>query len=176
MKINALMVYAGLSVALLSGCSANDGSVQAQLKELTQTVKPHIQPLPSAIEYKPFAYSVSDQADPFSPEKASMRVHANQLGAPDLTREKEVLESFPLDTMRVVGVITQKGVKNAVLSVNGSVYRVKKGNYLGQNFGKVTEVTDTSIRLTEMNLQPNGDWLERPTELTLQDTIEAKKK
>lgn len=150
--------------------------MQAQLKELTLNVKPKIKPLPSAIEYKAVNYSVADKVDPFSPSKASMRLNANQTNAPDLKRAREFLESAPLENIRMVGVVVQKGVKNAVVTVDGSVYRVKKGNYLGQNYGKVTEVTDTAIKLSEMNLQTNGDWLERQTELSLQETTEVKKK
>ena len=87
--------------------------------------------------------------------------------APDLNRRKEPLEAFPLEQLKMVGTLTQTGVTYALVKADKTLYRVKKGNYLGQNFGLITEITDTEVKLKEIVQDTAGDWTERQSVLPL---------
>lgn len=89
---------------------------------------------------------------------------------PDLTRPKEPLEAFSLETLKMVGVLSQKGVIQAVIKTpDNAIYHVKKGNYMGQNFGLITRITDSEVTLRETVQDSAGDWSERTSTLNLQE-------
>jgi len=89
---------------------------------------------------------------------------------PDLTRPKEPLEAFSLETLKMVGVLSKAGVINAVIKTpENAIYHVKKGNYVGQNFGLVTQISDSEVSLREIVQDSAGDWSERTSTLNLQE-------
>jgi type IV pilus assembly protein PilP len=87
--------------------------------------------------------------------------------APDLNRRKEPLEAFPLEQLTMVGTLTQNKETYALVRADKTLYRVKKGNYMGQNFGLITDVTDSEIKLKEIVQDSAGDWAERQSVLPL---------
>ena len=90
-----------------------------------------------------------------------------------IAEPKEPLEAFPLDTMAMVGSLNKTSKPTALLKVDNLLYQVQIGNYLGQNYGRITAITETAIQLREIVQDATGDWIERATSLELQE--EAKK-
>ena len=87
--------------------------------------------------------------------------------APDLNRRKEPLEAFPLEQLKMVGTLNQANVTYALVKADKTLYRVKKGNYLGQNFGLIVDITDSEIKLKEIVQDTAGDWTERESVIPL---------
>ncbi|MEG0317509.1 MAG: pilus assembly protein PilP, partial [Comamonas sp.] len=85
------------------------------------------------------------------------------------SRRKEELESYPLDSMAMVGSLQKDGQNTALLRVNQLIYQVKTGNYLGQNYGRIVQIGESSLKLREIIQDATGDWVERITTLDLQE-------
>jgi type IV pilus assembly protein PilP len=88
---------------------------------------------------------------------------------PDLNRPKEPLEAFPLDAIQMVGTLAQNKDMYALVRAGTNLFRVKKGNYMGQNFGLVTAVEEGQINLKEVVQDSGGDWVERSTMLQMSE-------
>lgn len=134
---------------------------------------PHgrIPPLPEVKPYEPFAYDAYDLQDPFKPRNIQppKRGAGNGL-QPDFARRKEPLEAYPLENLRMVGTLQQqKDTYALVKGPDNNLFRVKRGNYLGQNFGVITQITESAIKLKEIVQDSGGDWAERLSTLTLID-------
>lgn len=147
-----------------------------QYSDLRQFVKesenlPHgrIPPLPDVKPYEPFTYDAYNLVDPFKPRKIEPPKNAAAGGIqPDLNRRKEPLEAYPLENLRMVGTLQQnKQTFALVKSPDNNLFRVKSGNYLGQNFGLITEISESTIKLKEIVQDSGGDWTERVSTLTL---------
>jgi len=87
-----------------------------------------------------------------------------------MTRRKEPLESYPLDSITMVGILSRPNLRYALLRANGVVYQVKVGNYVGQNFGIVTKISDSEVTLKEVVQDASGEWVERISTLQLQES------
>ena len=88
---------------------------------------------------------------------------------PNLERRREALEEFPLDTLKMVGLIEDRRSKNALIQVDKTVYQARVGNYLGQNFGMITKITETEVEMKEVVQDAAGEWVERTAKLELQE-------
>ena len=127
-----------------------------------------LDPLPQIKPYDPFAYNAFDLPDPFKPRKIEPTKGASKL-APDLTRRKEPLEAFPLESLSMVGTLEKnKTIFALVRTPDRDVYQVRAGNYLGQNFGVVTGIGEGEVKLKELVQDGAGDWTERSSTLQLQ--------
>ena len=89
--------------------------------------------------------------------------------APDLSRRKEPLEAYPIDTIAMVGTLQRPNLRYALLRADGVVYQIKVGNYIGQNFGIVTRIDENEVALKEVVQDAAGEWVERTTTLQLQE-------
>ena len=89
--------------------------------------------------------------------------------APELNRRKEPLEAFPLDAMSMVGSLLKQGQPVALVKVDALLYQVRPGNYLGQNYGRITKVAETEVVLRELVQDAAGEWVERTATLQLQE-------
>ena len=179
--MNKFMIPLGvvlLGSVLLSGCTSSDeDELRAWMAQERANAKPRITPLEEPKPFKPQAYTAGDGMDPFNPlkliqvlRKESAKTSAStDLLAPELNRRKEPLEAEPLDTMTMVGSLDKKGVPTALLRVGTLLYQVRVGNYLGQNYGKITKITENSIQLREIVQDGGGDWIERTSTLELQE-------
>jgi type IV pilus assembly protein PilP len=163
-------------VILLSLCCALAACSGEQYSDLRQFVKdsdnlPHgrLPPLPDVKPYEPFTYDAYSLIDPFKPRKIEPPKSAAGGGIqPDLARRKEPLEAYPLENLRMVGTLQQnKQTYALVKSPDNNLFRVKSGNYLGQNFGLVTDISESTIKLKEIVQDSGGDWTERVSTLTL---------
>jgi len=88
---------------------------------------------------------------------------------PDLNRPKEPLEAFPLEAITMVGTLEQNKDMYALVKAGSNLFRVKKGNYMGQNFGQITAIDENQISLKEVVQDSGGDWVERSTSLQMQE-------
>jgi type IV pilus assembly protein PilP len=164
------------AVLFLAACGGDEHQdLKAELKALTKDMRGRIEPLPVVKPYEPVPYRALDLPDPFGPGKIELAIaaaakgkrSASSLNAPDTTRPKEPLEVYPLESLKMVGTLSQKGVNYALVRAGSSVHRVKAGNYLGQNFGMITEITDSQVSLKELVQDAFGDWTERKSALQL---------
>jgi type IV pilus assembly protein PilP len=127
-----------------------------------------IEPLPEVKAYEPFTYDAFDLPDPFKPRKLSTGGGGGI--QPDLTRPKEPLEAFSLETLKMVGTLSKNGVIHVVIKTpDNAIYHVRKGNYVGQNFGLITKISDSEVTLREIVQDSAGDWSERTSTLILQE-------
>lgn len=163
---------------LLTACSSSDeGELQSWMQEQRSQIKPRISPISEPKQFKPETYALESQVDPFSKEKLTQALKRDSsqassngaLIAPELARRKEALESFPLDTMSMVGSLTKEGKPVALVKVDALLYQVRLGGYLGQNYGKVTKISETELTLREIVQDAAGEWIERPATLQLQE-------
>jgi type IV pilus assembly protein PilP len=153
----------------LSGCGGSGmEDLQTFVAETGKDMQGKIEPLPAVKVYEPFTYNAFDVPDPFKPRKLS--VGGGGGVQPDLTRPKEPLEAFSLETLKMVGSLSKKGVIHAVIKTpDNAIYHVKNGNYVGQNFGLITRVSDSEVALREIVQDSAGDWSERSSTLMLQE-------
>ncbi|MBN9460292.1 MAG: pilus assembly protein PilP [Burkholderiales bacterium] len=166
-----LVVTAALA---LTAC-AND---QSELRSWMDGVRASTQPVRERIaepkRFEPFRYDNAAQIDPFSPEKLAAAIEKFQQRArdglkPDLNRRREALEAYPLDTIRMVGRLSNDRQDYALLQAEAVVYKAHVGSYAGQNFGKITRISETEVTLKELVQDAAGDWVERESSLQLQE-------
>lgn len=159
---------------LLAGCGDSDvKEVRDWMDQVKRETRPSIKPLAAPKDFIPFAYADRDTMDPFSQNKllnqlAKAAETSQDPNKPDLQRPREVLEGYPLDTMQMVGTMQKGGVNYALLQVDRSVYQVRSGQRIGQNFGIVTRVGDDAINIREVVQDAAGEWVERMAKLELQ--------
>ncbi len=167
-----------LSALALSGCGmSGEDELRGWMAEQRAQTRPRVKPIPEPKQFKPESYKQENAVEPFSRNKltqALMRDSAQAasnaaLVAPELARRKEPLESYPLDSMALVGNIIKEGQPVALVRVDNLLYQVRLGNYLGQNYGKVTKINETEITLREIVQDAVGEWTERTATLQLQE-------
>jgi type IV pilus assembly protein PilP len=164
-----------LVLLLLSACGGE------KYEDLTQFVnesdnlpRGRIEPLPEVKPYEPVAYNAFDMSDPFRPRKMEQAKSGGGI-APDMNRRREALEAYPLDNLRMVGTLEQGRIIFALVKTpDNTLHRVKPGSYLGQNFGFITQVTDSSITLKEVVQDGTDDWTERVSTLQLLEEDQKK--
>lgn len=130
-----------------------------------------IDPLPEVKPYVPFEYNADGTlSDPFKPRKPQASGPVNKL-QPNLNRPREALEAYPLESLKFVGSISKVKLKYALIKTpDGNVQQAKIGNYLGQNFGIVTDISESGVKLKEIVQDPaTGDWTERSASIDLQE-------
>lgn len=173
-----VLVLMALGFGLLSGCGASkEDDVRQWMAEERNRTQPKVAPIPAPKQFKPEPYTNATAMEPFSNQKLTQALKRDSsqaaanvaLIAPELARRKEPLEAYPLDTMVLVGSIIKSGQHVALLKVDNLLYQVKIGGYLGQNYGKVTKVTETEITLREIVQDAVGEWIERVATIQLQE-------
>ena len=162
-----------LAALLLGGCSdQNLGDLQNYVSDV-KARKGRVEPLPVFEAVEMYTYQMNDMKDPFTNWKTEVAPIDGSSGnsgdmAPDAERQREELEAYPLDTLRMMGVLEMKGTRWGLIKASdGIVYRVKEGNYMGQNFGKITTVDPESVVLLEIVPNGLGGWERREASLTL---------
>jgi type IV pilus assembly protein PilP len=160
-------VLAGFMTA---GCSGGQSDLQKWIAETKKKPGGRIQALPEVKPYETFVYSASTMRSPFHPQGPGA-VGGGVAGLrPTARRNREFLEGFSLDTLRMVGTFKVRGsFYGLVQSKDGLVHKVQPGNYLGQNDGKVTDITASKISVVEIIPDGLGGYIERPASLALND-------
>jgi type IV pilus assembly protein PilP len=166
----------GALALLVAGCTGNMDDLHKFVADAKSAPKRPIEPLPEIKPHETFAYEATNLRDPFAPISfGRARAQGKQAGAgsgirPDENRPKEALEQFPLDSLRMVGTLEQGGATWALVRASdGAIHRVTTGNYMGQNNGKITRITETKIQLREIVPDGLGNYMERQASLALSE-------
>jgi type IV pilus assembly protein PilP len=162
------------ALATLAGCGAGVEEIQAWMEQQKREVKPSVSPLSPPKKFEPEPYASLQAMEPFSPQKMAAALkqesrQSNSLLASEEKRRKEPLEAFPLDSVAMVGSVNRQGRPFALIRVDKLLYQVKVGDYLGQNYGRITKIDETQIALREIVQDAAGEWVERTTNLQLQE-------
>ncbi|MBI5751621.1 MAG: pilus assembly protein PilP [Hydrogenophilales bacterium] len=159
-------------LSLLAACGNGDDP-RAFVAGAGKDLRGKVDPLPEVKPYEPFTYAATDLPDPFKPRKLTPPPGEGKGGGiqPPRDHVKQILENYPLEGLKMVGTLQQNKMTFALVKTpDNNLYRVKQGNYMGQNFGIVTQVTDTEINLTEIVQDSGGDWTERATKLEMSES------
>jgi len=158
-----------LAAVAAAGCSSGQSDLQKWIAETKKKPGGRVQALPEVKPYESFVYAASNLRSPFTPQGPNA-AGANAGLRPSARRNREFLEGFPLDTLRMVGTFkVGPHFYGLVQSKDGLVHKVQPGNYLGQNDGKVTDISSSKISLLEIIPDGLGGYIERPASLTLND-------
>jgi len=159
---------------LLTACGGDMDELRQWMEQQRKEAKPTVTPLLPPKKFLPQPYESGAGVDPFSTQKLSVAIkqeaaQPNSLLAAEINRRKEPLEAYPLDNMSMVGSLTRDNRRYALLRVDNLLYQVKAGDYLGQNFGRITKISETEITLREVVQDAAGEWIERTSTLQLQE-------
>ena len=166
LRIIVLGALASLGAFLVTGCASDQDDLEEWIAEVKKRPGGRIEPLPEVRPYETFAYNAIDQRSPFS-----IMSPAGPTGVrPDSKRNREFLEQFSLDTLSMVGTLKLGGRSYGLVQTkDGLVHRVLPGQYMGQNDGKITTISDSKISLVEIVPDGMGGYMERPAAIGLTD-------
>ena len=177
MKVATKVIGVMLVAAGLSACDSDQEDLQRWMAEQRAQVKPSVPRITEPKKFTPQTYTEASSFEPFNMLKLTqaLRRESNQpstleLIAPELARRKEALEAFPLDAMAMVGSMNRNGQPVALLRVDKLLYKVRVGEYLGLNYGRITRINETEIALREIVQDAAGEWIERVATLQLQES------
>ncbi|MBS0290227.1 MAG: pilus assembly protein PilP [Proteobacteria bacterium] len=159
---------------VLASCSNSEkrAELEAYVKKIKSREISEIEPLPEVKPYETFTYKDATMRSPFTPStpREAVNLALDNGIHPDPNRRKEPLEAFPLDNLRMMGTLEKNGKRWAiVVDTNGTIHRVIKGNYVGQHDGRIDEITEEKVLITEIIPGTSGGWQERKASLTLVD-------
>jgi type IV pilus assembly protein PilP len=168
------LLLASVFALSLAGCGGEQEELSQWMEQQKREVKPNVQPISPPKKFVPQPYIALNGVEPFSAQKLTVALkqeakQPNSLLAAEINRRKEPLEAYPLDSMRMVGSVTKTGRPYALLKVDNLLYQVKQGDYLGQNYGKITKISETDVSLREIVQDAAGEWIERVSTLQLQE-------
>lgn len=159
-----------VSCAILFACYSQEGDdLDKFMRDSAKNMRVKITPLPEVKPYVALQYNADGTlTDPFRARKATSK---NDILQPNLNRPKEPMEAYPLESIKYVGSLSKAKLTYALLKTpDNGVQQVKVGNYIGQNFGMVTQITDNEVLLKEIIQDDlSGDWIERTNTLTLEE-------
>lgn len=174
MRIVHALIMASLGLSACTGGGMDD--LKQFVNESGEGLRGKIEPLPEIKPYESFAYNAFDLPDPFKPRKLQPGKSEGGL-QPDFNRQKGKLEEYPLDNLKMVGTLKQNNITfGLVKTSDGNLYRVKIGDYMGQNFGIIAKITETEIAMTEIVQDSTGNWIERNTSINLASEPDQKQK
>ncbi|EDY87072.1 type 4 fimbrial biogenesis protein PilP [gamma proteobacterium HTCC5015] len=155
----------------LAGCSSDMSDLERYVENAKTKYQGSVKPLPEFELYRSYEYR-HEGRNPFSPQSAVERreepANASGENAPNTNRRKEALEYFPLDSLLMVGTLKREGFRwGLIKDSEGTVHRVRAGNYAGQNYGKITSITENQIEIVELVRNDNGLWEERSSQLRI---------
>lgn len=165
------------SLALLGACGDPDiASLERELEALrADPGELTLPPLPEVPSYQAVSYDQADRRSPFMaelPEAEELPVGTTDL-APDQDRAKEPLEAYALESLDLVGTLSVGGRPSALVrDPDGEVHRLRSGNHLGTDYGRIIGITDASVLLVEVVSNGQGGWIERTRLLTLEEQMD----
>jgi len=171
----SLIIKNGLILVLLAvgltACGGDMDDLDQYINEVKAKPGGRIEPLPEITPYEVFTYIADAQGlrSPFVPD--TPQATGGSGGArPDLDRSREYLESFPLDTLGMVGTLyIGETMYGLIQTADGLIHRVVPGNYMGQNDGRITEISESEIALVEIISDGIGGYIERDAAVGLAD-------
>ena len=169
-----ILVLCGACAAMLAACSGSNEELRQWMSDTRKEMRPVTSTLAEPKTFQPFLYRDQTDIDPFDPSKVANALKALSAKStsglsPDLSRRREPLEAYPIDTITMVGTLQRPNLRYALLRADNVVYQIKVGNYIGQNFGIVTRIDENEVALKEIVQDAAGEWVERATTLQLQE-------
>jgi type IV pilus assembly protein PilP len=154
----------------LTSCSSDEGDdLDKFMATAANDMSKSVEPLPEVLPYTPLQYNADGKlSDPFRARKAANKSSALQ---PNTNRPKEALESYPLESLKYVGLLSKNRLTYALIKTpDNTVQQVKTGNYIGPNYGLVTQINESDIVIKEIIQDDlSGDWVERNASINLQE-------
>jgi len=168
-RLRLLCLGAACGYAVLTACSSADDELARFIEDTKKEPGGRVEPLPEIKPYETFVYAATDIRSPFVP--SSPGAGAGLAGVrPDSKRNREFLEQYSLDTLKMVGTLRLGGqMFGLVETKDGLVHRVTTGNHMGQAEGRITEITPSKISLIEIVPDSLGGYMERPAALGLNE-------
>ncbi|TRW99106.1 pilus assembly protein PilP [Candidatus Methylobacter oryzae] len=174
LTLSAIRISCLVFTTSLAGCGNDDFSdLNRYISEVKARPKEAIKPLPEIKVIEPFMFKPEGLRDPFKPleqpeQSEGVEVSSGSGIKPDTSRRKEELEAFPLDGLRMVGTVDMKSsLWGLVKASDSTIYRVKVGNYMGKNYGKIIRIVSDKIELMEIVPDKPGTWREQPASIAL---------
>jgi type IV pilus assembly protein PilP len=161
-------------VLALSGCGMGGdfSDLRAYMDEVRAREPRPIEKDPEVLEYEPFTYKASALRSPFQAPVRMVEAE-RQTGsrdvAPDETRVRQFLEGFNIELFEMVGTLSNQDGLYALVSGADGVHRVKVGDYLGRNHGRIQSISDAQIDVVEIVPDGEGGWIERPRSISLKE-------
>jgi type IV pilus assembly protein PilP len=169
-----LLVIVAAVIPALSGCVGNTVDLQQYTEEVKARPGGDIEPMPTVEPHEPYLYPGHERS-PFDSTVIARPLPSEPVGIPgdvdvDFDRPREPLESYPLDSLRLVGSMEQEGVRYALVRTpDRTIQSVTAGNYMGQNFGRIIEITPQEIHLVEVVPDAYGGYMERENSIALSE-------
>ena len=172
----ARIAATGLLAGSLVACAGNNTEdLRSYVEAVKARQQARVEPLPEFSPFETYLYQANAARDPFTPPTHSVPrsqvAQASNGGiSPDFNRPREPLEGEPLDGLRMVGTLGRDGSSWALVRMSDStIHRVKPGNYVGQNHGKIVGITESEVDVTEIVPDGLGGWIERQASLALSE-------
>lgn len=169
-SFRSILAVAG--AAALAACASDTSELQSYIDDVKARPGGRIEPLPEIRPAPTFTYEPAERRSPFMPDQQQTRVSENPdaVEGPDPSRPREFLEQFPLDTLDMVGTLNIQGTTYGLVQTSGGVIeRVRVGNHMGQNYGRITDISESRIELVEIVPDGLGGFIERPAGVGLSD-------
>lgn len=178
MGSRAALIASVVTGLALGACDANHQDLQSWMDSTRQSTPTEAATIAEPKTFEAYRYRTAGVTDPFSLARLKggevtglPSTLARPSGVqPNLKRAREPLEAFPLESLSMVGNLKQGAAQVALLRADTMLYQVKVGNHVGQNFGQITRITDSGVAIREIVQDAAGDWVQRETELRLQET------
>lgn len=154
---------------LLAGCGGEEHQdIKNWMQSEQANMRGRVPPLPQVKTFPVVDFDQLQVTDPFLASKLDPDKRQNN--RPDTNRRREPLEAYPLESLKLVGMMISKdGRPVALVQADRTVHQIRVGNYIGQNFGLVTKISDTELSLKELIEDSNGDWVERMSAMQMQE-------
>ncbi|WP_137804121.1 pilus assembly protein PilP [Pseudomonas sp. G(2018)] len=163
-----------VALVVLAGCGGSDdfSDLDAYMNEMRLQAPGKIEPTPTFRSYPAFTYNAANLRSPFSPQlridQAGQR-HGSRNVKPDPNRVRQYLEGFNIEQFEMVGTIANTTGSFALLRGAGGVHRLKVGDYLGRNDGRIVAISASQVDVVEIVPDGEGAWLERPRTIPLKE-------
>lgn len=161
----------GLTTVLVAGCSEQKQDLQGFVADVRARQSPPTEPIPQISTYQPYTYVPGDRRSPFAAMVEPAPVAMDASGSairPAVNRPRDPLEAFQLDSLKMVGTIAAAGTRYAlILAPDGVVYQSTIGDYAGKDYGEITTITDSGVKLTELVPNGTGGYMKHPASIPL---------
>jgi type IV pilus assembly protein PilP len=169
--LNGIVI--AVAAVCLSACVGKNDDLDEYINKVKSTPGGRIEPLPEITPYEVFTYAADAEGvrSPFVPDTPQVTTTGADGGIrPDSDRSREFLEGFPLDTLRMVGTLNIASTTYGLVQTSdGLIHRVVPGNYMGQNDGRITDISESEIALVEIISDGIGGYIERDAAIGLSD-------
>ena len=164
-RLSIVVMVASLS---LSGCiGGGEDDIRQFLETERQSARPKPDPIPQTVPPEIYRHVPSGKPNPFDIVRFKSEDGPDNGNKPDQNRPQQILEAYSLTQVQMVGVVKDKGAATALISAGGKVHPIKVGEYMGQDYGRVTDIAPNGLTLLEQVQDAAGKWVSRETHVPL---------